>query len=448
MATESHGSLDETAELPQFVQCGWISWAELASSLSLSTFCIQRYVEVDMILPKRFFFFTAASVLLVLSTLGNAFAGLDDDLIAYWSFDQCDATDVSGNGFDGVIGGDPANTTCVDGVKGKALRFQGIDATFSDRGGHVLIPFIDLVAQGDFSVCMWVNEEAMEYPHGEAYVFFGDHTSGGIYILNSTVTQFGYDDSGPGLEQIEIDFDASFVGRFIHYCLVYRAGEMQAYIQSDLRGALRFDLPVLPAKTAAIARHWWYEGAASSTRFTGSIDEVRIYGRALAEYEIRLLAASSAYIGVTSLSDSNNNGTLELAILKENSDDTASVIIKDSETKEWISEVQFQSLDRTPIGVAGVVDSTGYPAVAVLFRKPNGQGVVQLRDALTGQWIHQMYFFGSEWEVESITSQDSDMNGISEIAVLGNSDDGTRSAIQIKDAETRELVKWIELPME
>ncbi len=45
--------------------------------------------------------------------------------IAHWSFDTCNGDDSSFNGYDGVVHGNPQ---CVDGVKGKALRFKR-DAT-------------------------------------------------------------------------------------------------------------------------------------------------------------------------------------------------------------------------------------------------------------------------------------------------------------------------------
>ncbi len=49
---------------------------------------------------------------------------LKNGLVAYFSFDNCDARDDSGNGYDGRIYGNPQ---CVEGVNGKAFKFDGID---------------------------------------------------------------------------------------------------------------------------------------------------------------------------------------------------------------------------------------------------------------------------------------------------------------------------------
>ena len=47
-----------------------------------------------------------------------------DGLIAYYSFDACDATDDLGNGEDGMLNGD---VECGCGAVGNALIFDGVD---------------------------------------------------------------------------------------------------------------------------------------------------------------------------------------------------------------------------------------------------------------------------------------------------------------------------------
>ena len=54
-------------------------------------------------------------------------AGLDDGLIAYWSFNNCDARDDSGNGYNGIIHGDPE---CIDGKNGAALKLNELNQDY------------------------------------------------------------------------------------------------------------------------------------------------------------------------------------------------------------------------------------------------------------------------------------------------------------------------------
>ena len=55
----------------------------------------------------------------LISLIANA------ELVGYWSFDEADGTDdLSGNGNDGIIHGDPK---VVAGKLGEALEFRGIN---------------------------------------------------------------------------------------------------------------------------------------------------------------------------------------------------------------------------------------------------------------------------------------------------------------------------------
>ena len=70
-------------------------------------------------------------------------AQVDQGLIAYYSFDACDATDDTGQMADGVISGNP---DCVCGVFNNALLLDGqndfieflgnFDVAFTDVGKH------------------------------------------------------------------------------------------------------------------------------------------------------------------------------------------------------------------------------------------------------------------------------------------------------------------------
>jgi hypothetical protein len=66
---------------------------------------------------------------------GVVHAGLDDGLVAHWSFDDCTAKDMSGNGHDGIKNG----TICVDGLRSKALSFNGTSDFISSLSNNIPI---------------------------------------------------------------------------------------------------------------------------------------------------------------------------------------------------------------------------------------------------------------------------------------------------------------------
>jgi len=76
-----------------------------------------------------------------------------EGLVAYYSFDHCDARDDSGNGYHGVITSRPG---CVPGVVGKALRFDG----YNDR---IKIPAEILNGKETFTINYWIKTEDSSY---------------------------------------------------------------------------------------------------------------------------------------------------------------------------------------------------------------------------------------------------------------------------------------------
>jgi hypothetical protein len=158
----------------------------------------------------------------------------------------------------------------------------------------------------------------------------------------------------------------------------------------------------------------------------------------------------STYVDLTDLVDINGNGTPELAALLRLADGTPQVIIKDSDTERFIAKMDFGTPNQTVKGVTGLLDITGNgaPEVAVLLTRPDGINVVQMKDAKTGRWIDKMHFFGPEWETKAVTSQDLDLDGVSEVSVLAVRKDGKKAATQIRDSITKEQLNWIGWPVE
>ena len=227
---------------------------------------------------------------------GIEHAGLNDGLVAYWSFNNCDARDDSGNGYDGVLHG---NLECVQGIQGNALKFHG-GGSWDASGDHVLIPSIDFASMSEFSVCLWVNEEG-DSPSdngNEAYISFGDHHGGwlGIAHLWDNLEFSVGSKLATSVTPLSVPFDYSDRNKNIPYCLVYKGGSLKAYKNAVLLGEKTQYVDVANGNSA-LARHWWSNGSATSTRFIGTLDEVRIYNRALSEAEIRDLYTESDYGG-------------------------------------------------------------------------------------------------------------------------------------------------------
>ena len=212
-------------------------------------------------------------------------------LLLHYTFDRDGEgrlTDRSGQGRHGTLHNEHA---FVVGVAGKALEVRGTGDT-GDAGGHALLPFIDFTALEQFTVALWVNERGMSDEHGEAYVVFGADRKVGV---EDSLGISHFNDGiifRVGGALVRAPFDQADRNRWVHYALTYQGGAIRGYKDGRLVGEAKGPV-VLVGKQAALGRHWWDHGAATSARFIGAFDELRIYRRALSPSQIERLRTSS-----------------------------------------------------------------------------------------------------------------------------------------------------------
>ncbi|GAB5466494.1 MAG: hypothetical protein Kapaf2KO_19300 [Candidatus Kapaibacteriales bacterium] len=226
----------------------------------------------------------------VVSTI---FEGLQP--IAEWNFDNEDVTDRYGN-YDGTLMS-PDMASFEDGIRGKAIRLDGgssdnkLDASRDGTGAYIDIPFIDFNQYDVFGMELWVKGEDMSYLNGQMLLFFGDITSGWAGIGHHTmfpnvnndpvyhfsagsylndITGFSYN---PGIESEVYAFDNN---EWVKLSMLYIDGHLTAYINDLKVGYIKQDINVQGTK-AGIAKHYWDNGRKECVRFTGLIDDVKIY---------------------------------------------------------------------------------------------------------------------------------------------------------------------------
>jgi len=228
--------------------------------------------------------------------IGNYAAepSLADGLVLYYDFNDGTATDKSGNSNDGTVAG--LVSGIADGIDLQALEFTG-NGHAGTSGTHVVLPAIDFSQYGAFSVSMWVNEEGFssEYQYGESYFAVGLESENGVHIDRTTIAggreaiRFK---AGDRTEELIVPFDVEKDrNTYILWTLVYDNGSVSAYKNGVLLGK-NTQSGVSGLRTRnAIAEHWWgTTSSATSTRLIGSVDEVRVYGRALSAPEVEALA--------------------------------------------------------------------------------------------------------------------------------------------------------------
>jgi Concanavalin A-like lectin/glucanases superfamily len=217
-------------------------------------------------------------------------SSLNVGLIAYYPFNG-NSRDCSGNYRDGIAHN---SYFYVNGVSNMAIYLVGTDSVYSSSGGYVEIPPLDTAGLNSLSICIWVKEDTMYIPDGgQAYVQFGtDGTLGwcGIVHYQSSIEfAVGAETNGfnpQSINPISLTYSPYDSHRWVFYCLTYKNGVLSAYKNGAFLTSINQKLMIYGKAGFIAFDEWGGPYAGYSTRFSGAIDELRIYKRALSREEI------------------------------------------------------------------------------------------------------------------------------------------------------------------
>lgn len=193
---------------------------------------------------------------------------LSDGLIAYWKTDETSSPslDSSGNGHSATWQND---TTHNIGKFNQSLFFDG--------DGDYAIATLDGTSLSDFSYSFWLKTDSVS---GTTGVFqWADTLSSGsptTYVQRNEDGLYVYN-SGAYSNKVTITADTWY-----HFTYVYKNSVSYLYQNGDL--AVTFNRPMSSSYRSHAASI--YLGNGYNGYFDGSLDEVRVYNRALSQKEI------------------------------------------------------------------------------------------------------------------------------------------------------------------
>jgi len=218
-------------------------------------------------------------VAILLSTLilsGVATADFETGLVAHWSFDDCTAKDNTGNGHDGVVQGKPK---CVSTTVNKGLKFNGVNdsITFKNMDNYF--------TTNDFSITYYFKEGAnrrlesviSKRPICKNSPFIDIRSEG--FALKHEI-----DDgiSSWNIHSLKLNQGRIFVAmvRKGNSVFVYRNAKLDkkqliANKVLDITNTAPFGISNSPCL-----------GVDGTKKFSGYIDELRVYSRALSASDI------------------------------------------------------------------------------------------------------------------------------------------------------------------
>jgi hypothetical protein len=210
---------------------------------------------------------------------GIAQADLKDGLVAHWSFDDCTAKDISGNGHDGSVRGNPQ---CVDGVFGKAFSFNGSN-DFIETATYLGINFKEK------TLVAWVKLNDLEQQGGGVVGIQSDPAISDNFdsIVYGEKTKYHWMTGSTYLLRL---FESPFVeqsNQWVLIAITYKDNDYRIYRNASLIGNTAA-YAAQPFDTNSI----FYVGkrhALLTGPINAQIDEARLYNRVLSVSEIQQL---------------------------------------------------------------------------------------------------------------------------------------------------------------
>lgn len=217
-------------------------------------------------------------------------------LVAHWSFEEGDGNnfqDLSGNGNDGILDeADSLRWHWNDEAPSGAVSGRG-SITVSKRTGAVRIPrFKPKNGSGQFTITGWAKPEAVELTSGDDRMLFDQRGPDNLRLTLAGEIRIGRQLSpgkpefftvrpGPG---VTIPFR-----KWYHLGATYNGREVAVYFNGEQVARKPYSRPV------HLTEEWCSIGApnGSTSPPPHSIDDVRIYNRAISAAEIAVLAGKA-----------------------------------------------------------------------------------------------------------------------------------------------------------
>ena len=211
-------------------------------------------------------------------------------LVAHWTFDEGRgdvARDVTGNGHDAAL----KHVEWVPSPRGHAVRFDSKDdaAVYGDPASMNM--------SGDMTLAVWVKVDPTVDPD-TTHLLIGDtgpavERNFSLYLHGPGVLRFEWTD---GKTVAPLTAPSRLLnGTWKHIAVVANSTARHAAMYIDGQLAAEMPMPVPITKTVFKERStgWFYNGF-----FTGELDDVRLYSRALTAAEVQGLFRAQADVVV------------------------------------------------------------------------------------------------------------------------------------------------------
>ena len=256
--------------------------------------------------------------------------------------------ELNGNANDtsNTYNGSATNVTYNTGAFDQAAVFNG-SSSYIDLGTSLL------GSKSAFSVSIWVNFDNL---NTQNFIFYNSEsgTGGnlGFYDFGNGNIYFQPDASTSANRGYISNSGIYTTGEWVHIVMVFDGSEtgnsnrLKAYIQGAER-TLNYD-GTIPSSTGTSTANSWI-GGRSSTKFSGDIDQVRIFNTALTQAQVTTLArgVGSAYNGAENSITYNTGAFGQAAVFNGSSSyiDLNNTFANNVTQQTWSAWAKFDNLN-------------------------------------------------------------------------------------------------------
>jgi hypothetical protein len=300
-ASPAAGTLTTAAELDAYIGSVWSGAGQHYSDLLIDELRIYNHALSQTEVTQLY--------KLGVAKLGVTVADpLKSGLIGWWTFDGKDTNwntnkvvDVSGTGNTGTLTNMSTTTAPITGKIGQGLKFDGVNDSIN-------VPTGSIGGLSTRTFCAWVKPEdtTATYPiifstfdagYTKGFEAYLQHQSGAYYLTADFKGSTGY--VGNSIPATVISYNTWY------FICVSENGDLASNIKFYVNGEEKIgSTPTNNGTRLSDAGNTFLIGsdiaADANARFKGTIDDVRVYNRALSVAEVtQLYKLGSAKIGVT-----------------------------------------------------------------------------------------------------------------------------------------------------
>ena len=214
---------------------------------------------------------------LILNTLGRATKRTEEDVVGYWHFDEGTASttyDASGGGDNGTLMSSPTWQSEANCKAGKCIAFDGVD--------YVSVSTIPNVTSA-LTVEAWAKTSIVTDATYDTIVskFSSGHYNGWFLRRNANTSVVYFTLYNNSVSTASITGPTIVADQWTHYAATFDGTIARIYVNGVLSAS------DLSASIGSATTNFVISGNYGSTEnWNGSIDEVRLYSRALTATEI------------------------------------------------------------------------------------------------------------------------------------------------------------------